>query len=46
MAQEGDRWIVSIAGYLGDRAPTDEKGFLEFATMLPILEKCCSRCAG
>ena len=35
MAQEGDRWIVSIGGYLGDRAPTDEKGFLEFAKSMP-----------
>jgi 2-polyprenyl-6-methoxyphenol hydroxylase-like FAD-dependent oxidoreductase len=38
LAQEGDRWIVSIAGYLGDRAPTDEKGFLEFAKSMPAQE--------
>jgi 2-polyprenyl-6-methoxyphenol hydroxylase-like FAD-dependent oxidoreductase len=37
-AQEGDRWIVSIAGYLGDYAPTDEKGFLEFAKSMPTQE--------
>jgi hypothetical protein len=35
LAQEGDRWIVSICGYLGDRAPRDEKGFLEFAKSIP-----------
>jgi 2-polyprenyl-6-methoxyphenol hydroxylase-like FAD-dependent oxidoreductase len=34
MAQEGQRWIVSLRGYLGDRAPTDEEGFLEFARSL------------
>jgi 2-polyprenyl-6-methoxyphenol hydroxylase-like FAD-dependent oxidoreductase len=37
-AQEDDRWIVTIAGYLGDRAPTDEKGFLEFAKSMPTTE--------
>jgi 2-polyprenyl-6-methoxyphenol hydroxylase-like FAD-dependent oxidoreductase len=34
VAQEGERWIVSLGGYLGDHAPTDEKGFLEFARSL------------
>lgn len=38
LAQEGDRWIVTIGGYLGDRAPTDEKGFLEFAKSIPAQE--------
>ncbi len=38
LAQEGDRWIVTIGGYLGDRAPTDEKGFLEFAKSMPARE--------
>ncbi|WP_375504036.1 FAD-dependent oxidoreductase [uncultured Nostoc sp.] len=38
LAQEGDRWIVSIGGYLGDHAPTDEKGFLEFAKAMPAQE--------
>lgn len=34
MAQEGDRWIVTLAGYFGDHPPTDEQGFLEFAQSL------------
>jgi 2-polyprenyl-6-methoxyphenol hydroxylase-like FAD-dependent oxidoreductase len=34
-AQEGERWIVSLAGYLGDYAPTDPDAFLEFARTLP-----------
>jgi 2-polyprenyl-6-methoxyphenol hydroxylase-like FAD-dependent oxidoreductase len=38
LAQEGDRWIVSMAGYLGDHAPTDEEGFLEFAKSMPTTE--------
>ena len=38
LALEGDRWIVSIGGYMGDRAPTDEKGFLEFAKSMPAQE--------
>ncbi|HZH74494.1 MAG TPA: hypothetical protein VEY88_00585 [Archangium sp.] len=32
---EGGRWIVSLNGYFGDHAPTDEAGFLEFARGLP-----------
>lgn len=32
---EGDRWMVTLMGYLGDRAPTDEQGFLNFAQSLP-----------
>jgi 2-polyprenyl-6-methoxyphenol hydroxylase-like FAD-dependent oxidoreductase len=35
LAQEGDRWIVSLGGYLGDHAPSDEQGFLQFAKSLP-----------
>ena len=35
LAQEGDRWIVTLAGYFGDHPPTDEVGFLEFARSLP-----------
>jgi 2-polyprenyl-6-methoxyphenol hydroxylase-like FAD-dependent oxidoreductase len=36
MAQEGDRWIVTLAGYHGDHPPTDEQGYLEFARRLPV----------
>jgi hypothetical protein len=35
LAQEGDRWIVTLAGYFGDYPPTDEQGYLEFARRLP-----------
>lgn len=31
---EGDRWIVSLVGWLGDYAPNDEQGFLDFARSL------------
>jgi flavin-dependent dehydrogenase len=33
---EGGRWIVSLNGYFGDHAPTDEEGFLEFARGMPV----------
>jgi hypothetical protein len=32
---EDDRWIVTLGGWLGKRAPTDEAGFVEFAMTLP-----------
>ncbi|MCA9899485.1 MAG: FAD-dependent monooxygenase [Anaerolineales bacterium] len=32
---EGDRWICSMGGWLGDHAPLDESKFLEFARELP-----------
>ena len=32
---EDDRWIVTLGGWLGERAPTDEAGFVEFARNLP-----------
>jgi 2-polyprenyl-6-methoxyphenol hydroxylase-like FAD-dependent oxidoreductase len=32
---EGQRWIVTLAGVHGDRAPTHDPGFLEFAVTLP-----------
>lgn len=38
LAQEGDRWIVTLAGYFGAHPPTDEAGFLEFARRLPVPE--------
>jgi 2-polyprenyl-6-methoxyphenol hydroxylase-like FAD-dependent oxidoreductase len=31
MAQEGDRWILTLAGYGGHHPPTDPDGFLAFA---------------
>jgi 2-polyprenyl-6-methoxyphenol hydroxylase-like FAD-dependent oxidoreductase len=34
LSQEGDRWIVSLGGYLGDHVPMDESGFLDFARSL------------
>jgi 2-polyprenyl-6-methoxyphenol hydroxylase-like FAD-dependent oxidoreductase len=34
-AQEGDRWLVTLIGYLGEHAPTDERGFLAYARSLP-----------
>lgn len=35
LAIEGDRWIVSLGGWLGDHAPTDDEGYLAFARSLP-----------
>jgi hypothetical protein len=32
---EEERWIVALGGWLGERAPTDEAGFIEFACNLP-----------
>ncbi|MFN8541440.1 MAG: hypothetical protein U0232_28690 [Thermomicrobiales bacterium] len=32
---EGDRWIVLQGGLLGDHAPHDEQGYLDFARSLP-----------
>ena len=34
LAVEGERWIVTQAGYLGDEAPVDLPGFIEFARSL------------
>jgi 2-polyprenyl-6-methoxyphenol hydroxylase-like FAD-dependent oxidoreductase len=35
LAQEGERWIVTLVGYFGRVAPTDLNGFIEFAKTLP-----------
>ena len=35
IAMEGDRWIVSTAGYFGRHAPPDEAGFLDFLAAMP-----------
>jgi 2-polyprenyl-6-methoxyphenol hydroxylase-like FAD-dependent oxidoreductase len=32
---EDGRWIVTLGGWLGERAPRDEAGFVEFARNLP-----------
>jgi 2-polyprenyl-6-methoxyphenol hydroxylase-like FAD-dependent oxidoreductase len=32
---EGDRWIVTQGGWLGEQAPADEAGFLAYARSLP-----------
>jgi hypothetical protein len=32
--QEGDRFLLTVAGILGDHPPTDPKGFDEFTTSL------------
>ena len=37
---EGDRWLVTLGGWLGDHAPDDERGFLDFARSLPDPEIC------
>ncbi|MCE7986626.1 MAG: FAD-binding monooxygenase [Caldilinea sp. CFX5] len=31
---EGDRWIISVGGWLGDHPPTDAAGWIEFARTL------------
>jgi 2-polyprenyl-6-methoxyphenol hydroxylase-like FAD-dependent oxidoreductase len=32
---EGDRWLVTLCGFFGDHASTDDAGFLSFAESLP-----------
>lgn len=34
VAQEGDRWIVSLGGYVGDYPPVDDEGFVAYARSL------------
>jgi 2-polyprenyl-6-methoxyphenol hydroxylase-like FAD-dependent oxidoreductase len=34
-AMEGNRWIVSMGGWLGNHCPVDPDGFIEFARSLP-----------
>lgn len=33
---EGDRWMLTVAGWGGDYPPADEEGLLEFAKSLPL----------
>lgn len=35
LAQEGERWIVTLIGYFGDQPPADDAGFRAFARTLP-----------
>ena len=35
LAQENDQWICSVGGFLGDDAPRDEAGYLDFVRSLP-----------
>jgi 2-polyprenyl-6-methoxyphenol hydroxylase-like FAD-dependent oxidoreductase len=35
LAQEGDRWIVTLGGYLDEIAPSDDEGFIAYARSLP-----------
>ena len=38
LAQEGERWIVTLVGYFGDQPPATDAGFLDFARSLPAPE--------
>jgi 2-polyprenyl-6-methoxyphenol hydroxylase-like FAD-dependent oxidoreductase len=38
LAQEGERWIVSAGGFLGDDAPDNDQGFLAYLATLPTME--------
>lgn len=38
IAQDGERWVVTLGGYNGDFAPLDPEGFLEFARNMPTPE--------
>jgi flavin-dependent dehydrogenase len=35
LAQDGDRWVVTLGGYLGEHTSTDFKNFIESARQLP-----------
>ena len=35
LAMEGERWIATIGGWLGEHAPADPEGYLAFARTLP-----------
>jgi 2-polyprenyl-6-methoxyphenol hydroxylase-like FAD-dependent oxidoreductase len=36
LAVEGDRWLVTLAGILGDAPPADGEGFAAWAATLPV----------
>lgn len=46
LAAEGPRWVVTLAGTMGDHPPTDERGWLDFARGLPVsaVHDLVSRC--
>ena len=35
LAQEGERWIVTLISYFHNHAPVDREGFIEYARTLP-----------
>lgn len=35
-AVEGDRWLVSLAGFMGEQPPEDLTDFIEYARSLPV----------
>jgi 2-polyprenyl-6-methoxyphenol hydroxylase-like FAD-dependent oxidoreductase len=38
LAVEGNRWMVSLGGCIGERPPSDPNGYLEFARSLPTAD--------
>jgi 2-polyprenyl-6-methoxyphenol hydroxylase-like FAD-dependent oxidoreductase len=36
LAAEGNRWVVTLVGMLGDHPPTDERGWTDFSASLPV----------
>lgn len=36
LAAEGNRWVITLAGTVGDYPPSDETGWLQFAASLPV----------
>lgn len=38
VAQEGERWTLTLIGFSGDQPPREEEGFLAFARSLPAPE--------
>jgi 2-polyprenyl-6-methoxyphenol hydroxylase-like FAD-dependent oxidoreductase len=35
LAQDGERWVVTLGGYFGEHTPADDQGFLASARRLP-----------
>lgn len=36
LAAEGNRWVITLAGTLGDYPPVDDEGWMSFAASLPV----------